>query len=122
MTKTLDRASLAWGGAPPDWIAALAGACDASTQASVAKRLGYSGAVVSLMLNNRYGGDLGAVEQAVRGALMAATVDCPVVGELASHTCLGHQKAQWAPHNPQRISFFRACRGGCPNFRNGGQS
>jgi hypothetical protein len=119
-TIALDRARAAWGADVPAWVEALARACDGSSQSRVAKRIGYSAATLSYVLNFRYSGDLGAVEQAVKGALMAETVNCPVVGELASDACLGHQKAPWAPHNPQRIAFFRACRAGCPHSRAGG--
>jgi hypothetical protein len=111
------KALAAWGEPLPDWIEALATACDRQSQNAVARRLGYSGAAVSLVLNHRYGRDLTAVEQAVRGALMATTVACPVVGELAADACNAHQRAPWAPHNPQRIAFYRACRDGCRHSR-----
>ena len=116
----LERARQAWGPAMPPWVEVLAMACDESSQSKVAKRFGYSPSTLSYVLNAKYPGDLTAVEQAVRGALMAETVSCPVVGELASDLCLQHQKAPWAPHNPQRIAFFRACRAGCSNSRTGG--
>ncbi|BAE49253.1 hypothetical protein [Paramagnetospirillum magneticum] len=116
----LGRARLAWGDDMPAWIEALARACDEASQKKVAARVGYSPATLSYVLNARYTGDLGAVEQAVKGALMAETVNCPVVGELACDACLVHQRAPWAPHNPQRIAFYRACRAGCPNSRIGG--
>lgn len=119
-TDTLDRATAAWGASVPTWVEALARACDESSQSKVARRIGYSAATLSYVLNARYSGDLGAVEQAVKGALMAETVACPLVGSLAADTCLNHQKAPWAPHNPQRIAFYRACRDGCPNSRSGG--
>lgn len=119
----LARAQAAWGN-PPDWVRALADACDRATQTEVAKRIGRSAALVSNVLTAKYKGDLTAVEQVVRGALMNGVVDCPVVGELASDTCDQHQKAKWSPINPQRIAFYRACRAGCPHSRlasNGGQ-
>lgn len=114
------RARAAWGDDAPAWILALAAECDRTSQKAAAIRIQYSAATVSLVIANTYTGDLTKVEQAVRGAFMAATVACPVVGDLAADTCLNHQKAPWAPHNPQRIAFFRACRGGCPNSRIGG--
>ncbi len=101
----------------PDWVKALAIACDVSSQSAVARQLGYSPAVVSTVLANKYQGDLTAVEQAVRGALMAQTILCPVVGELSSQACNAHQRQPWAPHNPQRIQFYKACRAGCPHSR-----
>jgi hypothetical protein len=114
--SAVTRSALTWGEVP-DWIAALASACDKASQAKVAKRLGYSPATVSYVLQAKYPGDLAAVEQAVRGALMATNVDCPVVGELAADQCLAHQRAAYSAVNPQRIAFYRACRSGCPNSR-----
>jgi putative Ca2+/H+ antiporter (TMEM165/GDT1 family) len=114
------KVAAAWGDKSPAWVIALAAECDRTTAAATARRIGYSPALVSQVLACKYPGDLTAVEQAVSGALMAATVACPVVGELAADTCLAHQRAAWSPHNPQRIAFFRACRGGCANSRTGG--
>ncbi|MEO0034388.1 MAG: hypothetical protein RLZZ501_411 [Pseudomonadota bacterium] len=110
----LERARAAWGD-PPDWVEALAQACDDASQANVARLLGVSAALVSGVLRARYQGSMAAAEQRVRGVLLAATVSCPVVGELAADACLIHQRAPWAPHNPARIAFFRACRAGCPH-------
>lgn len=118
----VEKARTAWGDGAPDWIIALAAECDRTNQRAAATRMDYSAATVSLVLVGRYKGDLTAVEQAVRGAFMKATVDCPVVGELATDTCLKHQRASWSPHNPQRIAFYRACRGGCPHSRIGGDN
>lgn len=121
-SSAIDRARAAWGEAIPDWMIALAEACDNQSQSAVAKQLGYSAALVSQVIGNKYGGGLTAVEQAVRGAFLAAIVDCPVVGELAADACNAHQRATWAPLNPTRISFFKACRSGCPHSRIGGSN
>lgn len=115
MSAVLDRATAAWGDAMPPWVGVLAAACDLSSQNKVAGKLGYSAATVSNVLAAKYPGDLRAVERAVRGALMDQTVECPVVGQLSTQACGEHQKAKWAPHNPQRIQFYRACRAGCPH-------
>ena len=114
------KAQAAWGEAMPDWVLVLAQECDRTSQNAAAKRIDYSSAAVSQVINNCYKAPSTSIEQAVRGALMAAVVACPVVGDLAADTCLTHQKAPWAPHNPQRIAFWRACRGGCPHSRVGG--
>ena len=44
---------------------------------------------------------------------MQFTVNCPVVGEIAKDRCLNHQAAPFASTNPQRVSLYKACRGGC---------
>jgi len=113
------KARTAWGETIPDWILALAAEADLTSAKRASTRIGYSAATVSFVLSATYPGHLGAVEQAVRGALMAHTVACPLVGDLAADKCLINQRAPWSPHNPQRIAFFRACRGGCPHYRQG---
>ena len=118
----LDKAKLAWGDKMPDWVEVLAKACDAENQKGVANRLGKSGALISQTLANKYGGDMEAVEQLVRGMLMAQTVDCPVVGELATDQCQTHQNAKYSGHNPQSVSFYKACRNNCPHSRIGGKN
>lgn len=101
-----------------DWIEALAAECArVGSQAKVARDLGYSPSTLSLVLKGTYPGSTAAIEAVVRGRLMSSVVDCPVVGELPTDQCQRHQQAPWAPHNPQRIAFFRACRSGCPHSR-----
>ena len=121
MSAAVERAAASWGDTIPDWVLVLAEACDRTSQNAAAKKLGYSAAMVSTVIANKYGGGLIAVEQAVRGAFMSATVECPVVGELGADACNTHQRAPWAPHNPSRIAFFKACRNGCPHSRIGGK-
>lgn len=115
----LSNATAAWGSNLPEWIVTLAEACDRSSQNAVAKRLNYSGSVVSSVLNNAYKGGLDAVEQAVRGALMAETHDCPVLGEISKSKCLDHQKKaqKFQPTSSMRVQLYRACRGACPFSR-----
>ncbi len=118
--QAVTRARSSWGKDVPPWVLALARACDAGSGASVAKRLGYSGAVVSQVLRNAYQGSLSRVEEVVRGAFMAETVGCPVVGEIAKDLCAEHQRRPFANTNPTRVRLYRACRGGCPHSKVGG--
>ena len=120
-SSALDRALAAWGDDMPDWVHILADACDSSSQKKVAAELDYSPAVVNQVLGNKYkGGDLGAVQQAVEGALMAHSVDCPVLGELRANFCLENQKRSFSPTNSTRVRLFKACHGGgCPHSRIG---
>lgn len=116
MTAMVARLDVDWCGTPPDWVVALAGACDQASQSAVAKRCGYSPSTVNQVLRNRYAGDLGAVEAAVRGALMAHVVACPVLGEVPSHQCIAHQRRKPAQigANPTWVRLYRACPT-CPN-------
>lgn len=105
--------------AQPVWITALVHACERRSQAAVAREIGYSSAVVSQVLKGSYGGNIGRIEKAVRGALLHETVQCPVLGDLAGHLCLTHQARPFAATNPLRVQLYRACRAGCPHSRLG---
>ena len=112
-----DRARASWGtGGPPDWIVVLADEVDRASQTVVAKRLGYSSSVVSQTLNACYRGDLKSFEAAVRGALMGATLKCPVLGEIAKDHCLEEQKIAKAATSGLRMQIARACKT-CPHSR-----
>ncbi len=97
----------------PDWKEVLRTACDASSQAAVAAQIGYSSGAVCSVLAGSYRGNLARVRQAVEGALMAAVVECPVIGELPRQRCIEHQRTPFTPTNPARVALYRACRGGC---------
>ncbi|WP_082167651.1 transcriptional regulator [Methylobacterium aquaticum] len=115
--SALERAAAAWGEAMPDEVRELAAYVDRNTGAAAAKTIGYSGAVVSNMLNARYTGDHEAVFAKIRGALMGEVVVCPVLGEIGRHRCLSEQKMPFATSNAARARVYRACRTGCPHSR-----
>lgn len=118
----VDIARAHWGEALPDWVAALAEACAATSQARVADRIGRSAGLVSQVLRAKYPGDLRAVEDLVRGALMAGTVECPALGTLPTHECRGWMAKARSPAstNALRVRMYRACPR-CPRFRHGGE-
>ena len=89
----LEKASAAWPEPLADWLVELARLADGCGLRGAEKRIGYSAGAISSVINNKYGkGDIGRVEETVRGALMALTVDCPELGELARDRCLAWQK------------------------------
>lgn len=107
-----------WGEETPDWVAELASECDArGSQEAVGKAIGYSASVVNQVLQNKYKGALDKVAHAVRGALMGATVACPVAGTLRRDLCLKEQDMPLHSGDPGRADFWRACRSGCPHSR-----
>ncbi len=110
----LARARAAWGEAPA-WVEELARRCDVTSGAEVARRLGYSSAVISGVLRNSYKGALSRVEDRVRGAFLAETVSCPVVGELALDVCAENQTRPYANTNPTRTRLWKSCRAACPH-------
>jgi DNA-binding transcriptional regulator YdaS (Cro superfamily) len=100
-----------------EWRKRLESECARASQAKVAKRIGYSPAVINQVLRGSYKGDLQAVQKAVEGALMGATVRCPVLGDLPSNRCLEIQAQPFAATSPTRVMLHHACRNGCPNSR-----
>lgn len=112
-----ETAIAAWAAPVPDWIMALASACDDSGRGRVADRLGYSPAVISQVLSCSYKGDMARIEGLVRGAYLAATVHCPVNGDIPVDVCLIDQRREPPFASSWRYRVHRACRNGCPNFR-----
>lgn len=103
----------AWGDAP-EWVMALAKACDESSQAAVARRISYSAPTVSQVLSNTYRGDLVQIEGVVAGLFMGATVICPAQGEeIARNVCLDWQTRPYTDASSFHIKMHRACRS-CP--------
>lgn len=113
----METARAAWDGAPPAWVMALAEECDLTSQAKAGRRIGYSASVVNGALKRIYKGSMNDVQRAVEGALMGATVDCPVLGQIPKNQCLTNQRTPLTASSPVRAALWRACRGGCPHSR-----
>ena len=108
-----------WGLDAPDWIRALAEACDRlGSQRAAADAIGYSAAVVNQVLRRTYRGDLRKVEDKVRGAFLGETVACPVLGALTKDRCRENQALPFATINRVRIRLHQACRT-CPHAKGG---
>ncbi len=111
-----DKAAAAWS-TVPDWVAELATLADREGLGGAEKRIGYSRSAISTVINGKYAGDLGRVEEMVRGALMAATVECPVLGEIGRDRCLSEQDEPFRATSAFRAQLYHACRSGCPHSR-----
>ena len=94
-----------------DWIRALRKECRRTSQRHAAQMIGYSPTTVSQVLTGSYNGDLGSIENAVRGALMGATVECPIIGEIPRNRCIDHQRraGRFAATNPLRVQLHHQC-------------
>lgn len=120
MTTRLKKTRDAWGGELPDWVTALVAACDASSQNKISKQMGYSSAVISLVLNNTYTGDMDKIEKNVRDFFMSG-VECPALGKITADQCLAWRKEAKEPNpsSPHKSRMFHACRT-CPRNRKDG--
>lgn len=112
MSDLVTTAEEAWGSPLPDWVRALALACERSSQSKVSAQLDRSPAVVSTVLRKRYAGSYERIEERVRGILMDGRVECPGLGLIRTHECQDwREKAKvFVPTNRQRADMFRACR------------
>ena len=109
----------AWGEGAPEWVTVLAERCEKTSQQVVARRISYSAAVVSNVLRRKYQGDMGRVREAVQGAFMESSTECPVLGMIPSNECLSHQRQPLRTTNTLAVRIWRACRGGCAHSRIG---
>lgn len=100
----------------PDWIRMLAEECDTATLRGIAEKLGVSPASVSLAIN-RQRSSLEFIRLRVEINFMAATVACPILGDIETTECLREQQAPYSAANPLCIKLFRACRSGCPHYK-----
>jgi hypothetical protein len=112
----MEKAAAAWG-AVPVWVEALATHADKVGLGGAEQTIGYSRSALSSVINAKYPGDLGRIEQIVRGALMSEKVDCPVLGEIGRDHCLIEQSEPFRATSALRAQLFHACRSGCPNAR-----
>ena len=101
----------------PAWIDVLETEAKRTSQRRAGKRINYSAAVVSQVINGGYAGDMGAVEAAVRGALMGEHLTCPELGVIRRDQCIGWQRQRLNSASPMNARMWRACRSGCMHSR-----
>lgn len=107
----VEKAKAAWGSDLPPEVLALAEACASSTNRAVAKRIGYSDAVVSHVLARSYHkGDMSKVLAKVRGVFMGEVVLCPIYDLISRDRCIDVQNQPFASTNPARVRAFYECR------------
>ena len=114
----------------PDWLAALRQHIGSGSQSRAAELLGISEATVSQVLSGNYKAATTRIERRVRGELLGAVCDCPVMGEVSTRVCQDVQERQPPISNPQHAQAALACRGRglfsragvCPHFNGGGKT
>lgn len=122
MMGPVETAIAAWGDDLPDWVAALARECAATSQSKVAARMGRSSALVSQVLRRKYPADLAGVEQVFRGVFENLTLDCPALGTIPANACRDWQlkAATFLNVNSLRVRMYRACHA-CPRLNRSGK-
>lgn len=112
----VEKAAAAHGEPLSDWLDELARLADAEGLRGAGERIGYHASAVSMIIAGKYQGDVDRVEQMVRGALMALSVNCPVLGQIGRDQCLTEQKEPFRATSRHRAQLFHACKT-CPNRR-----
>lgn len=107
-----EKAALAYAGKVPAWVQVLAEACDRQSVRKIAIELGISAATVSLGINKKLK-NTAFLEKSVFVKLQASILSCPVLGLIATDTCKEIQKQPYSPHNPMKVSLYRACNKPC---------
>jgi hypothetical protein len=96
----------------PDWMQLLREAVNASTQTSVAQRIGMSRTAVSLVLAGKYAGKTDRVADRVLRAF--GQVQCTHTGQPIELTvCVSYANRRAPLNNPLELSHWRTCRT-CP--------
>ncbi len=80
------------------------------SQTKVAAEMHVTGAVISMLLKDKYPGSVEQMAQRIRGQFMGSTVVCPVYGTLNKRNCLDNQALPQAFTNPLRAALGRACK------------
>ena len=111
-----EKAITGWGEPLPDWIDALAKACDAASLRSVSEKLDVSPALVSLALRNEHHSRLDYIQARVGSHLLVSIVPCPALGMIPHTECRARQAEAFSANNPLKAKVFRACRAGCKFF------
>lgn len=114
--SALAKAIAAWGTEMPAWVRSLATACEGASVRKIAARLEVSPAIVSLALNKKRQ-ELDFIKGRVEQHFMTIQFGCPVLGVISINRCLQEQARPFSGANPLRVQFYRACRNGCPHFR-----
>ena len=112
----LDKAEAAWGEKMPSWVRTLATVCAGMSVRKVAVRLDVSPAIISLAIGKKRE-NLDFIRERVEQLLMVSRQLCPVLGEIHGDKCLQEQARPFSSANPLRIQVYRACRNGCPHYR-----
>lgn len=79
-------------------------------QPKVAKMLGYSTATVSLVLNDKYSGDMEKFLTRVEEVFGDRIVDCPLLGEILLGKCVEERRRPFSTANPTRVKLYRTCK------------
>jgi hypothetical protein len=94
----------------PDAITLLRQKCDETSQADVARALGYNASTINMVLKGTYPGSTDNVLQRVIEVYGGISVNCPILGDIPLARCAEERKKPFAATSQQRIELYRACK------------
>jgi transcriptional regulator with XRE-family HTH domain len=80
-----------------------------TSQAEVARRIGYSPSAVCQVLKGTYPNSVELLVKVEEVYNRTATIDCPIVGPITPGKCAEHRNRAFAATNPVRVALFHRC-------------
>ena len=87
------------------WIKELQQKVEQLGRRKVESDTGYSRTTLSQLLNNKYPGNMPAMEQLFKNAYSQQIVVCPVLSEITVARCNNEQNKPFSASNPTRLRF-----------------
>ena len=91
------------------WIEQLRAECEKTSQAVVAKQMGYAASVISQVLKGTYRGNPAQVRLAFTEHYGGLSVQCPVMGEMPTQSCRRFRTELHIRTSNMRAQFAQAC-------------
>ncbi len=90
-------------------LALLRAKREIKSASAIARELGYSPTVISLVLGGKYAGDTTKVLEKVAEVYSTEEVICPVMGAIKLSRCRAEQRKESSPTSPQRMQLATTC-------------
>ena len=97
-----------------NWNELLTRAVNDTSQAAVARKLGYSRSYISLALKGSKAHQTDTFTRRVVEVFGDERVDCPVLGDISMQRCVSERKKEFSTANPVRVELWDTCKN-CEN-------
>lgn len=93
----------------PDSLQLLREACEETSQAEVARKLGYCPSAINQVLKGTYPAPQNILAKVEKEYRRSATINCPILGPITPGKCIENRNRPFAATNPTRVALFRRC-------------
>jgi len=94
----------------PDLIELLRAECNKTSQADVARKLGYSPSAINQVLKGTYPAPQKLLVKVEEVFCKEASIPCPVQGNITLARCVSNRNLPFITVNPARVQLWTACR------------